>query len=90
MKKNFLILFVTFFLLACKSDQLSILTYNIRLNVDSDGENAWPYRKDFLIDQIIFHEPDIFGIQEGLPDQVTYLNEQLEKYDFIGIGRDGH
>lgn len=68
---------------------LSIMTYNIRLDVASDGENAWPLRKDYLIDQIKFYEPSVFGIQEGLPHQVSYMNKSLVEYDFIGEGRDG-
>lgn len=65
------------------------MTYNIRLDVASDGENAWPNRKAALVSQIIFYEPAIFGIQEGLPNQVTFINNELINYNFIGEGRDG-
>lgn len=30
-----------------KGKELSVMTYNIRLDVASDGENAWSNRKDF-------------------------------------------
>tara|TARA_R110002050_G_scaffold116847_2_gene233385 strand:- start:32326 stop:33159 length:834 start_codon:yes stop_codon:yes gene_type:complete len=71
------------------AQSVSVMTYNIRLDVASDGENAWPLRKEYVVDQIKFYTPDIFGIQEGTPDQTKYLNEHLEAYEFVGVGRDG-
>ncbi len=65
------------------------MTYNIRLDVASDNENAWPNRKEYFASQLAFYEPDIFGIQEALPHQVTELAGLLPKYDYVGIGRDG-
>jgi len=41
------------------------------------------------LSQLNFYKPDVFGIQEGMPHQVVYLNEKLEGYQFIGDGRDG-
>lgn len=43
------------------------MSYNIRLNTTSDGGKAWAYRRDFLDGQVLFHAPDVVGIQEGLP-----------------------
>ncbi len=89
--------FIRFFLLAffitigstASSQSLKVMTYNIRLNIASDGENAWPNRKGFLSSQIQFYEPDIFGIQEALPDQITDISNALKQYANVGIGRDG-
>ena len=69
--------------------ELSVMTYNIRLDVASDGENAWPNRKAYLVSQIQFYAPDIFGTQEGLPHQIDYLNSSLPNYNAIGEGRRG-
>lgn len=71
------------------AQKLKLMTYNIRLDVASDGENAWPNRKDYWASQVIFHEPDIFGIQEALPHQVTDITTMLPNYSYVGIGRDG-
>ncbi len=65
------------------------MTYNIRLDIASDGENAWPNRKDYWASQVTFHEPDIFGIQEALPNQVTDIATMFPDYSYVGIGRDG-
>jgi endonuclease/exonuclease/phosphatase family metal-dependent hydrolase len=68
---------------------LRVMTYNIRLDVASDGANSWPNRKEFFLSQLKFYAPDIFGIQEALPHQVKDIAEGLPRYDHIGTGRDG-
>ena len=65
------------------------MTYNIRLDLASDGENYWPNRSEFLVAQLKFYEPSVFGVQEALPHQVKYIDSQLPDYNFIGEGRDG-
>lgn len=67
---------------------LKMMTYNIRLDVASDGENAWPNRKDFFTSQIQFYSPDIFGVQEATPNQVIDIASVLSDYTKFGIGRE--
>jgi endonuclease/exonuclease/phosphatase family metal-dependent hydrolase len=67
---------------------IEAMTYNIRLDTESDGADAWDFRKKGLVDQIKFHEPDVLGIQEGLPHQVEYINVALPNYSYVGAGRD--
>lgn len=71
------------------AQSLKVMTYNIRLDVASDGENDWTHRKDFFTSQIQFYEPDIFGIQEAKPNQVIAIATSLTQYGYLGIGRDG-
>lgn len=83
--------FTLLFLLAFSgmhSQPLTFLTYNIRYDNPGDSADAWPYRRDFLAGQLLFHKPDVFGIQEGLHRQVEYLQEQLPMYAHVGVGRD--
>jgi endonuclease/exonuclease/phosphatase family metal-dependent hydrolase len=68
---------------------LKVMTYNIRLDVASDGENAWPNRKDFLTSQVLFLAPDILGVQEAKPNQIKDLSTALTNYNYVGEGRDG-
>jgi endonuclease/exonuclease/phosphatase family metal-dependent hydrolase len=89
MKKTLLIIFC-FFLTISYGQNLTIMTYNLRLDIASDGENAWPNRKDFLISQVLFYAPDIMGVQEALPNQMDNLKSGLSAYKAIGIGRDGN
>jgi len=64
------------------------MTFNIRLDVASDGENAWPHRKE-MVEAVIEHEnPDLLGMQEVLLHQKQYLEVALPGYTFVGVGRD--
>lgn len=69
--------------------QLSVMSYNIRFATESDGENAWSRRKEYLASQVAFYEPGILGVQEALPEQLEFLDEELEDYKWFGEGRDG-
>lgn len=90
MKLQVLLLFAFLIIVSSvKSQQLDVMTYNIRLDIASDKENAWPHRKEFLSSQVLFLEPDILGVQEALPNQVDDLKETLTDYKFIGVGREG-
>jgi endonuclease/exonuclease/phosphatase family metal-dependent hydrolase len=79
----------TFILVFGNAQSLKLMTYNIHLDVETDGENKWSHRKDFLTSQIQFYEPDIFGVQEAKPNQVIDIASALPAYNYVGIGRDG-
>lgn len=86
-KSSFIIL-LGFLSFSLSAQDLSAMTYNIRLDHSGDGVNRWDNRKDQMIAQLKFYAPDIFGIQEGLPHQVSYLDSALAEYSYIGVGRD--
>lgn len=69
-------------------NSFNVMTYNIRMNTPDDGVNAWPQRKNKVIGLFKFHQPDIFGIQEALSDQMTDLVAGLPDFDHLGVGRD--
>jgi len=66
----------------------TFMSYNIRYNNPNDGVNKWDERKDELVALINNYEPLVFGIQEGLLDQVQYIRDQSGVYDYSGVGRD--
>jgi len=82
-----LILFL-FMITNTDAQHLTVISYNIRLDVASDSMNRWDMRKDFLIGQLNFHEPDVFGIQEGLLHQLQEIQKGMPGYNYIGKGRD--
>lgn len=65
-----------------------VMTYNLRLDAASDGDDRWDARKAQLANQVLFYEPDFMGVQEALPQQMIYLDSALTAYDYIGVGRD--
>lgn len=68
--------------------ELKIISYNIRLDLASDGENRWDLRKDKVAGLINYYEPDFAGMQEVLHTQLVYLQKELKDYEMIGVGRD--
>lgn len=71
----------------CPPDILA-MTYNIRLDTKADGQNAWEYRKHFLIGQIATMRPELLGLQEVVLNQKRDLEAALPGYSFVGVGRD--
>ncbi len=67
---------------------LNVMTYNIRLDTASDGENAWPHRRGAVSALIDFYAADLVGLQEVLAHQRDQLAEDLPQYQFLGVGRD--
>ena len=87
MKKLFIIIgFIVS--VSIQSQELNIMTFNIRYNNKNDSLDAWPYRKDNAASQIKFHNVHILGVQEALHDQVMDLSQSLSQYKYTGVGRD--
>ena len=66
----------------------SIISYNIRYDNDWDIENSWKIRRNKVSQILVQYSPSIIGIQEGLLNQVQYIDSSLIDYDYVGVGRD--
>ena len=87
MKIISVLIFLAFYSINVSYGQkVKLISYNIRYDNPNDGKNRWEVRKGFLTNQLKFYEPDIFGIQEGLLHQVSYLDSSLADYDWVGVG----
>lgn len=64
------------------------MTFNIRLDLASDGPNAWSYRQDLVVQTIAYLAPDVLGMQEVLLNQKRDLEAGLPGYTFAGVARD--
>jgi endonuclease/exonuclease/phosphatase family metal-dependent hydrolase len=64
------------------------MTYNIRLDLESDGVNRWSNRRDQFIGQIRLMHPAILGLQEVVAGQKADLERALPDYTFLGVARD--
>jgi len=67
--------------------QIKIMSYNIRYDNPDDAPNTWNNRKEDLAALIRFHRPIFLGTQEVLHNQLQDLNNLLEGYHSIGVGR---
>jgi len=77
----------TLFAQSRKEITLNLSSFNLRMDTESDGENAWPSRKEMVKGLIRFHELDIIGTQEGFKHQLDDIQE-LGNYAYVGGGRD--
>ena len=89
---------ILFALLACISVQaaeeqstplsLNLVTFNIRMDTEDDGENQWKHRREFLCDTVRELAPDIMGVQEAYANQLKDMETSLPEYAHVGVGRD--
>ena len=86
MKKLFLGLFFASHLFVAQD--LKVMTYNIRLSLESDNENSWDNRKGDALALMSYYHPDFFGVQEAVPQQMVDLKTSLKDYNYVGVGRD--
>ncbi|WP_423149333.1 endonuclease/exonuclease/phosphatase family protein [Rubrolithibacter danxiaensis] len=70
------------------SQQLTIGSYNLRYENESDTGNLWTDRVPVVASLIRFHDFDVFGTQEGLKSQLDDIHEALPAYVYYGAGRD--
>ena len=86
-----LLLFFSLMLLhmGASSQEIELMTYNIKYANENDGENSWSHRKDWITDQIQFYKPDILGVQEAVKSQLDHFTENIDNYKVLGEGRDG-
>ena len=70
------------------ADELVVMSYNIRNSKAHDGDNAWDLRKEATREMIATIAPDVFGVQETLPNQMAYLREECPDYEGYAVGRD--
>ena len=70
------------------AQEISVMSYNIKYANENDGINSWSNRKEFITNQMKFYEPDIFGVQEAVHEQMIHFKENLSGYDFVGVGRE--
>jgi endonuclease/exonuclease/phosphatase family metal-dependent hydrolase len=66
---------------------LRVMSFNLRLDLASDGPNAWPHRKDWAAALIRFHGADVVGVQEALAHMLTDLDARLPGFARVGVGR---
>lgn len=71
-----------------QSSVISVMSYNIWYANPDAGQNIWENRRDGVIQALLDQKADIAGLQEVLYQQLTYLEEKLEDYEWVGVARD--
>ncbi|WP_327052724.1 endonuclease/exonuclease/phosphatase family protein [Halomicrococcus gelatinilyticus] len=66
-----------------------VATFNVRYDTPDDGGDAWPHRRERVVDLLTGLDADLLGLQEALPAQFDCLRRNLPAYDWFGVGRHG-
>ena len=60
---------------AQEKQPLTVVSFNIRYGTAEDGTNSWQFRFPAVLMMLEDQKPDIFGLQEALDMQVSFLKE---------------
>jgi len=87
-KSLLLIALVCITTISLKAQSYNVASFNIRYDNPKDSGNLWVNRAPIVSNLIRFHDFDVFGIQEGLKNQLEDISAALPGYERYGRGRD--
>jgi len=73
--------------MSAQEKSMRVMTFNIRLPVESDGINYWNNRRPMVISMIRYHEADIIGVQEAFRRQLDEMVSDMPEYEWFGVCR---
>lgn len=66
---------------------MRIMSFNLRYDNVNDGKYRWRNRFPAIKEVWQKFNPDVVGVQEGLPHQIADLKSNLNSYKYFGTGR---
>lgn len=72
---------------ATPADAISVMSFNIRFGTAKDGDNAWPNRRDLVVETVRRRDPDLLGLQESVDFQVEEMSTRLPGYAVYSVPR---
>lgn len=89
-RNTWLLILLMGFSLSLNAQNLTVGSYNIRLDAEDDvrNGNGWTRRAPYLTQLVAFNDFDIIGMQEVLYHQLQYVLKALPQYEYTGVGRD--
>lgn len=84
------IILLILFCLSIKAQQITVASYNIRVDKEEDIAKGagWSQRFPKICGLISYHDFQIVGIQEARDHQIRNLLNNLPNYSFIGVARE--
>jgi endonuclease/exonuclease/phosphatase family metal-dependent hydrolase len=69
------------------SNEVKVMTFNIRVDTILDGFHRWKQRKQLVVDTIKSNAADVIGLQEAEMDQVQLIQYAMPQYKSYAVGR---
>ncbi|MEG1649993.1 MAG: endonuclease, partial [Rikenellaceae bacterium] len=88
MKKLLFICIAIIFSCSAWSQDMSVMTFNLRLATGKDAPYHWQARTDAVAYCLKKEKPALLGVQEALHVQIEFLDSLLTGYKREGVGRD--
>jgi endonuclease/exonuclease/phosphatase family metal-dependent hydrolase len=63
--------------------ELCLISCNIRFDNPADGQNSWPFRRSYLAQTLLKHNPALIATQEGRFHQLNELKTSLQHFEII-------
>src|SRR3954466_10008249 len=73
--------------LVSAATELKVMSFNLRVPVDP-APNDWAFRSPRVMNIILKNKPDVLGVQEAIPLQISDLSAHLKNYAQVGRGRE--
>ncbi len=70
------------------SDDLKVITMNMRYDNPQDNENNWKFRYERIAQMLRTEHPDLLGTQELLAHQLDTMKARLTDYATVGVARE--
>jgi endonuclease/exonuclease/phosphatase family metal-dependent hydrolase len=70
------------------SEKIKVISFNLRIAVKVDGINYFDNRLPRIIEFLKAEKPDIVGFQEVNQHMKDLMNESIDDYVLIGVGRE--
>ena len=83
----FLLLAFTFDHSVAQHGSFRVMSFNIRLPLESDGLNYWNLRRPIVVSTFRYHDPDIIGVQEAFRRQLDEMTADMPEYTWFGVCR---
>ena len=71
-----------------EAETITVETWNVRYDEPADGPNAWPRRRDGVIDHLRRGEVGVIALQEVLPGQLESIRSALPGYEVFARSRE--
>ncbi|MBI2688258.1 MAG: endonuclease/exonuclease/phosphatase family protein [Acidobacteria bacterium] len=84
------LLLLALFALPLAAADLRVMTFNVRYPNPRDGEDIWEKRRDFFVETVRRHKPDLMGTQELFYTQAEYIVEKMPELAWFGLSRRGN
>lgn len=78
---------LSFVCLAKDPVQVSVMSFNTRGENETDGTNSWSFRYQAVTKMIDEESADVVCLQEATLLQLKYFCESLNRYKWLGVGR---